>query len=503
MKTWMLSLALICGQVSAIDKQAIDELVEVAKAPFELPFGTAIAVVENDKLIYEGYFGYADIASDSPVKADTPFYIASVTKPFFALSVLLNEEQGKLDTSATLDALFPELAFKHPYANKINSVHLLSHTSGVSDSPMVWPLAYTGVHDAALRKKMVENAGQGAKGFGEFDYSNVGYNVLSVWYEDKMGHRWQDALAQQIFAPLKMPHTTALIAKENTRPYATPYSSTSVQPGAPLYLFKNANTMHSAGGLISTARDLSQFLIAQLNQGRVEGKQVFSERVIAKSQVSLTDVPNPRNRERIFTRDGYAWGWYTGRYNDTRVLHHHGGYPGASTHLSFLPDRNVGIAILNNEGRLGNAINPLLADAIYRHLSGDNTAKENLHKGISELHGGFSGFVKRVNEQRAERHNKSPLLSMPLADYSGHYSHPFAGTIKVEARGESLFVSWGRLSGNAEFYDAPETIRLELVPEQGKVIKFSVSEKEGAHALVFDGMTFKRGRKERLVLAGN
>ncbi|MGM9451672.1 serine hydrolase, partial [Klebsiella sp. K47] len=67
------------------------------KAATGLPSGTAVVVVKDGKVIHEGYYGLADIAAGTPVTADTVFYIASATKPFFALNALQREAAGELD----------------------------------------------------------------------------------------------------------------------------------------------------------------------------------------------------------------------------------------------------------------------------------------------------------------------------------------------------------------------------------------------------------------------
>ena len=96
-----LSLSILFTSISlslssfATDFTAVEQLINETKAVTNLPSGTAIAVVKDNKIIYQGYFGYADIANEKKVDANTSFYIASITKPYFALSMLLKEAQGQ------------------------------------------------------------------------------------------------------------------------------------------------------------------------------------------------------------------------------------------------------------------------------------------------------------------------------------------------------------------------------------------------------------------------
>lgn len=493
MRLALLGIVLTCFSALADDSKMFDEIMLTSKQSFELPFATAVAVVKNDQIVYEGYYGYTDINNQVKTNQNSPFYIASVTKPFFALTALMTEHQGHLDTRTSLKELFTDIQFGNIPAEKIATTHLLSHTSGINGNSMVWPLAYTGLHDAKLRKRLVETLTLNQEfPFDTFDYTNVGYTILSVWYENALDTSWQDALAKQVLKPLKMTQSKTAFPGNIAKPYALPYSTTSAQPKTPLYLMKQSETMHAAGGMVSTARDLSRFVIAQLNKGRVDGKQVFPAMVIEKSQKAVTEVPNPSNRKRTFTREGYAWGWYTGHFQEHRALHHGGGFPGASAHISFLPDQRLGVILLNNEGRLGDTLNKFIANAIYSYLLGEEEILETLQAEITDLKPKFDGFAKRVSESRRARSGKALNLTSPVADYVGEYLHPLAGVISIEKHGEGLKVSWGNLHGTAQFNETPDTVRLELVPEMGKVMAFKLSESKSVTLLTFDEMTFEK-----------
>ncbi|WP_448554732.1 serine hydrolase [Thalassotalea montiporae] len=484
-------------------KQVFDQLVQQARSPFSLPFGTSIAVIKGDQVIYQGSFGYQDIAAERIVEPNTKFYIASVTKPIFALNALLSEHQGELNTKATLAALFPTLKFSQIDTTKVNTQHLLSHTSGLDGNSMVWPLAYTGLHNSELRKLLIAQVSASTESqLGEFDYTNLGYTMLSQWYEQTLKTPWQESLNRQIFTPLKMTASSATLADNppNKKPYALPYSSSAAIPEQPIYLMKTAQTMHAAGGVISSTQDLARFVIAQLNQGQIDGQQVFPPEVISKSHQPLVQVPNPKNKQRVFSRDAYGWGWYIGKYQageqTFQVLHHNGGYPGASAHLSFLPEQNLGVVILNNEGRLGDALNKHIADAIYRYLLSGHAEERlailnDLHTSIQKLASAFNGFVDKVSTTRQARQSQPLKLTLPLASYAGTYHHQLAGDIEIKVKKNRLNVSWGILHANAEAYDKANSVRLELVPEMGKVMQFSVNDKKVSQ-LTFADMQFTK-----------
>ena len=169
---------------SPVEFKALANAIERVKTATGYPTGTAVAVVKDGKVVYEGYFGYADLGARRPVDKHTAFYIASTTKPFLALHALLQERAGELDTGTTLHAMFPATVFADIDARVVTIKDLLTHTSGIDNQPLVWATAFSGLHDANSRQQLVAASYANAEApRGTFDYTNVGYNILGVWLD--------------------------------------------------------------------------------------------------------------------------------------------------------------------------------------------------------------------------------------------------------------------------------------------------------------------------------
>lgn len=479
--TLAFSLALISLSVWADDDFApIDRLVEETRTTFSIPFGTAYAVVQGDRMVHEGYFGFADIAEEIRVAPDTAFYIASATKPFFALATLLEEHSGGISESSTLRTLFPGIHFGSLDPDSITVEDLLTHTSGIDPGPIQWATAYTGIHDDRLRHALIAAATPDPDApSGTFFYSNVGYNILSVWFDDQAGGSWQDALRQSVFLPLGMVHTSAHMSDANRQDWtvARPYSNTGPDPASALYLEKRDNTMHAAGGMISTPRDLARFLIAQLNDGMWNGRRVFPQAVIEKSHSPQTPTDDDRGRTRAFTREAYAWGWFVGHYREHRLLHHSGGFPGASSHLSFLPDAGVGVVILNNEGRLGDSLNDIIADAVYRILLGLPDVETDMQKQLDRLVNGLNGYKAMLAREAEKRATWDWRLSLEKAAYAGSYRHPLLGPLHVSLSVDNqLFLEWGNLRSVATPDENIDAVRVRFIPESDETLEFQIED---------------------------
>jgi len=476
----------------ASDLEGLVDLVQRFKDATQHPSGTAVAVVKDGKLVYEGYFGYADINARTRVDRDTSFYIASTTKPFFALNILLKENEGKLDTTTSLQDAFPGIGFNGFDATAVTIRDLLVHTSGVDNQPLVWATAFSGIHNARSRHGLVANSYPAADApRGTFKYTNVGYNILSVWLDDKFQTPWQDQLQDSIFSPLGMARTSAYISEAEAKgwPLAKPYSVAGVDRNEPLYLRKSDDTMQAAGGLVSTAPDLARFLIAQLEGGRLDGRQVLPESVIGKSH-----APQAKADKGYldFERTGYAWGWYTGAYKGRQMLHHFGAFPGFHAHLSFIPEAGIGLVVLNNEDFLGAHLSSLIADYAYGVLLDEPDIQSKVSARLDELLQKAAGLQKTAASEQQKIQGRAWDLSLPHRAYAGTYSNDLLGDMTVAVEGDrQMVIRWGKLTAVAAGYDRKDHVRVEFSPHSGDLLTF-VLKADKADAITFEGMTFKK-----------
>lgn len=452
--------------------------------------GFSVAVVVDDQVVLVRGWGEADRASGTPVDGETVFYIASATKPFTALAAEILDARGTLDLDTPLaghvKGLAPEL-----HADRVMLRDLLTHTSGVENGPLGHRLAYTGQHDAKIRRDLLATSVPNAKApLGTFDYTNVGYNILGVILESEQHGAWQDLLAKEIFVPAGMNHTTALAsrpAKEGwTR--ARPYAGFGPDGLQPLPLEKQDNTMQSAGGMMTTAADLARFLSMQMNEGRLDGRQVVPAEVMRathRARVETTKESSPLGAQ------GYAMGWFTSEIAGEPLLHHAGGFPGFAALLSFAPRSRVGVAVLTNEASLGARWSPILALWAYEWWLDVPLAERKAAGAIDALVERMAALQVRIADDLAERSKRVSQLARPITTYEGTYESPLWGTVIVKARDNQLAVTHGNLSCVTTAFTNPETARLELVPSQGAVIAF-LPVTGAVERITISEMTFER-----------
>jgi CubicO group peptidase (beta-lactamase class C family) len=467
------------------DFSAIDKYVNAAKKEIGLPFGTAIAVVKEGGIVYEGYFGYANIKENKKVTAETAFYIASITKPMFALSTLLLEHNGDIKENTSIAEMFPRQDFLNIDADKVQLKHLMSCSSGIKNDAFLNTLAFTGNHNLKQRHTLLSASIKNERNpLGQFEYTNLGFNIASVWVDDFYSQGWQKLLSETIYQPLGMNHTSSYMsdaAKKNIE-VARPYGLTGNDRTAILPFEKSDITMHAAGGTIATASDLGLFLIAQLNQGIVNGKKVFPAEVIKKSHQQLVS----HNASFLdFKRTGYAWGWQIGPYKGSRMLHHFGGVAGTHTHSSFIPEHNIGLVVLNNENDISQYLTNAISDIAYSILLDDGDANKKAEKHILAMQikaTEVKANITKWNDLKVKKASSRVMeLSLDKQKYVGVFHHPLWGKLTIKLLNSGGFeVRLGEVSAVATAYTKLDTMRVEFsaMNEGGKVLTYIIKDGE-------------------------
>lgn len=156
----------------------MDNVIDSLRQDFAVRSGMAVVMVKGDKVIYRGNFGYADIAAQKAVTDDTRFYIASNTKPLFALAWL--QAKGPQSLKSILAEPFPAIPFAPAIeADKVTVKALLTHSAGLSGDWLENAVAITGLHDQPRRRQMLSLLAVNPQApRGQCQYTNLGYDIL-------------------------------------------------------------------------------------------------------------------------------------------------------------------------------------------------------------------------------------------------------------------------------------------------------------------------------------
>jgi CubicO group peptidase (beta-lactamase class C family) len=450
--------------------------------------GLAVAVY-TPRGVYVRTLGTTDVESRVPVTEDTAFYIASSTKSFTALAMAILADRGELDLDAPLARFAPDAPFPasvHPDAVTLRN--LLTHTHGLDNGPIAQRVAATGQHDPdTLWRLLAATEPNKSAPLGRFQYTNVGYNILTVLTDRRLGVRWQDLLQRELFAPAGMTRTTALMSRARAERWsvAHPHEAATGIPQR-IYLEKVDRTMQSAGGLIMSARDAARWLELVLRDGELAGR-----RVVPATAVRETRRPLAVTSERYgtYTRDHYGLGWYIGRYRDEVLVHHFGGFAGAHAHISYMPARGIGVAAFTNIAGPPADLVDAIANYVYDRTAERADAVATLDAALARIADNQARLVERVRTDRAARGARPWTLTLPRPAYAGVYRSERYGSIEITADGDALRVAFGELHAIAEPYTQPDSIRVELMPLNGEPIAFVLA--DGAPvALTYSGERF-------------
>lgn len=451
--------------------------------------GLSIAVVKGNQTVYSKGFGSADLEQNIKATNQTNFYIASCTKAFTGLLAGLYHKEGIIDLDASLRDYFPNTNFSEDIkVDEIKIRDLITHTSGIDNVPIPTRLAYTGDHNHQLLMDLMAATEHNKAGYGNFSYTNTGYNIYGLIVQEVVGKPWQDCLEERVFAPLKMKRTTAYISKaeKNNWPMAAPYTGFAPDNIEALYLRKKDNTMQSAGGLITTAEDLATWLKVQIHQGKLGNKQIFPADVMVQAQSSIA---NGSLRSRVFEGQSYGYGWSIGQYKEQKVLWHGGGFPGALSLMVFMPEQEIGVAVMVNDGLAGDHLNSLFSNfALDWWLQEENIAAKYQTQ-ATELANQLRKVSQRIVQGKEERAKREWQLSHAFPHYSGEYHNKLYGTLRIEGSADQIEIHFGNLHCIGTPYTKPNTVRIELVPGSGEVLQF-ILEGEKVTEIKYDGAVY-------------
>ena len=280
--------------------------------------GLQVAVAVGGKLVWSEAFGYADLAREVPVTAETQFRIGSVSKPLTAAAVALLYEQGKLDLDAPVQRYVPSFPDK---GYPITTRQLAGHLAGIRH--------YRG--DEFLRNRHFDTLSPpGTK----FSYSSYGWNLISAVVEGAAGQDFLTYMSRNVLRPLGLTHTAPdrvdSLIPNRTRFYERGADSGFV-PAPPV----DNSYKWAGGGFLSTAEDLVRFGSALLEPGFLKAATL---ELLFTSQKTTPGEPT-----------GYGVGWFVatdGRGH--RWVSHGGGSVGGTTAFSVDRDSRVVVAITSN-----------------------------------------------------------------------------------------------------------------------------------------------------------
>jgi CubicO group peptidase (beta-lactamase class C family) len=301
-------------------------------------------VVKDDSIVWQKYYGYADVENQRVADNNTIYGLASVSKLVVVTAVLQLHEQGLINLDADIND-YLSFAVRNPhYPNeKITAYHLLTHTSGLN-----WPENDREV-PGYYRHYPLDSAPPLSQWLPEYILPDGTHYVPAVWLNSRPGERewysnigtsllaylvelvsntdYNEYCKQHIFEPLEMFNTSHYYADLDINDIATLYD----HPQHPIEFYRYRG--YPAGDLKSTIEDFSHFIIAYMNGGLYKNTRILEEGSVEE----ILNIRNPASGLCLI------WNCTVGNWYG-----HAGGKPGVAAYVEFQRDSNVALMIVSN-----------------------------------------------------------------------------------------------------------------------------------------------------------
>ncbi|MBK9411707.1 MAG: beta-lactamase family protein [Gemmatimonadetes bacterium] len=401
---------------------AIDSLVAESMRDGKVP-GMSVTIVRNDSVIHSKGYGLANLEQQRPMTDSTPVVIGSTSKTITAFAIMQLVDSGKVALDSTVPhylallgaptAAGTQVAKATPVDPRFNAItvrHLLTNVSGIpagfAGEPFDVLDTATTALEALARDDMLTRPLDFAPGKG-YTYSNRGFSLASLVVQDASGLSYEDYINSRIFAPLGMRHSTGRFWEGPSRGMVQGYRE-SVD-GKPVVSAPALGRGHTGSGMIlSTSRDIGQFLRAILNGGRAaDGTQLLS----AASTAELLRAQQPAESE-LGGPTTYALGWEVHDLNGVPMIMKGGSVISMGSLFVMLPQQKIGIAMLINDVDYGKL---QLLQNVVKHLLGAPTTPYGAAPAAAPVAAtGYRATPERLRDVAGEYMTRAGLMRVTL-----------------------------------------------------------------------------------------
>jgi CubicO group peptidase (beta-lactamase class C family) len=430
-----------------------DQFVESELKKWNVP-GIAITVVKDGKVILKRGYGLRDVEKKLPMTELTVQPIASVTKSFTVASLATLVREGKLSWDKPVRDYLPDFKMHNDYST-MNATprDLVTHRTGLPRHDSSW---YNAAASREELYKRIQHLEPSAALRATWQYNNFMYMTAGYMGGKVAGNDWETLVRNNIFTPLSMANSSFTIedmmkARDVGRGYK--WNEKEVATVIP---YRGLAAMGPTGSINSNMEDMSRYLTMYLAGGKFENKTILNTADIVEMTNPQMVMADARRFEEISSTQ-YGMGFFLTHYRGERLVHHGGNMPGASSLLSFLPTKNIGVFTTANMS--GARLPTIVTYAIYDRLLGIKPVDWSARFwDIKEK--------DKASEENAKKQKLTPQKSgtkpvQALAEYAGDYAHQGYGNIKFTESNGALIGTYNGLSStfphfHYEVFEAPD-----------------------------------------------
>ncbi|WP_076417424.1 serine hydrolase [Colwellia sp. UCD-KL20] len=444
----LISLYSCCSYATALSNEnlKVEQAIINAMNVFNVP-GVAVAIVQNNQIVFSQGFGVKEYGKSDQVTPDTLFGIASNTKAMTVALLAQLVDQYKISWQTKIVDVLPEFQlYNDAVTQDFTLIDLLSHRSGLgmgTGDLLIWPnTTYTNKEVFDKLKYLP----QAASFRTEFAYNNLMYIVAGKVVEKITGKPWSDVIQSNLFNGLGMYNSFASFSQlgDKQKDIATPHVFIEKE----LIVAKShyLEGFSSAGSVISTVNDMSLWLKILLNLGKINSEKTTRFKLLYTSNQAkkmwqphtLRTVSEAATEYDKTHFSAYGLGWFLNDFQGVKLVHHSGSMQGMVSKVALIPEKNLGVVILTNQESRA-ALN-----AIYREVF-------EAYLGLAEKDWVEYYYQQenRILKQEKKRLNKieshlAELSSPPLAleKYAQTYVDKWYGEVKVQLKNNKLLLQF-------------------------------------------------------------
>ena len=415
--------------------------------------GISIALVDDQKIVWQQGYGFSDPKTKTPITAGTVFRAASVSKFFTDIAVLRLVAQGKLDLDASVTKYLPDFKPRNPFDKPINLRQLMTHRAGLArNAPIGNSFDLTAPTLAATVKSLNQTTLVYAPG-SHAKYSNAGIATVGYVLEKTQKVALADYLKRDLLAPLGMNNSAFQLSPEINKNLARTQMRTIFGKtfDAPRFELGSA----PAGNMLTTTGDLARFasgiFAAEAGAPNAILRKATLEELWKPQYAAPVQKSHIGLRENISDLDGH------------RKVSRGGTIYGFSTEFSLLPDEKLGVIVFATED-FSNGVTSRIADAALKAM-----------------------LAERANKPVPQPENTSPIA----ADYAKRIAGRYADGNKAFDLSESAGVL-SILNVNGGFQTRLRALGKDLIIDDKAAFGTRLTPSADGRNIIVDNETFRR-----------
>jgi len=404
---------------------SLDTYISRALTNWRIP-GAAVCIIKDGKIVKMKGYGIKELSLNNKVDENTLFMVGSNTKAFTATALAMLQVQRKLSLDDKVNKYLPQWKLDNQYASQEAIIRdLLCHRIGFRTFQGDFTFYNTDLTRDQVMEKMshVKAAYPFRTTWG---YTNSAFLTAGQIIPVVTGKSWEIYLKENIFAPLGMGNTLALTA-DITKSLNRTVPHTLINGQLTAIPYCNIDGLAPAGAISSSVNDMSKWVMALLDDGKVGSRQMIPAEAIKLTRQPQDVVGSSGHPNGEVDYSLYGLGWGLEDYNNHRIVMHTGGVNGYLSSVTLLPKDHLGIIIFTNtdQNELFEALKWDIIDAYIKKPFSDYSGKYLTHfKNQQE--------TERLKDKKLHdtiAMNRPPQL-LP-SQYTGKYVNDLYGSMTV------------------------------------------------------------------------